>query len=84
MTVLALSTGMDGSIGEMEQKTAGKMPALPNRRYRGSWREGQAFIAGDDPDADDAGFLALLFLSGVVGIGHRVEGAESYRHLDRV
>ena len=36
------------------------------------------------PDADYAGFLALFFLSGVVGIGHRVKGADGYGDFYRV
>jgi hypothetical protein len=49
-----------------------------------SWGEGQGFVSGDDPDADDAGFLALFFLGGVVGVGHGVEGAEGYGDFNGV
>src|SRR5579871_1429333 len=43
-----------------------------------SWGKGEAFVAGDDPDADDAGLLALFFLGGVFGVRHGVEGAEGH------
>jgi hypothetical protein len=39
---------------------------------------------GHDPDADNAGFLALFFLGGVVGVGHGREGAEGYGDFDGV
>jgi hypothetical protein len=63
------------------------MPALPvpsgATRAR-SWGEGEGFVAGDDPDADDAGFLALFFLGGVVGVGHGGERAQGHSDFDGV
>ena len=49
-----------------------------------SWREGEGFVAGDDPDADDSGFLALLFLGRVVGVWHGRERTERYGDFDSV
>jgi len=46
--------------------------------------EGQGLVVGDDPYADDAGFLALFFLGGVVGVRHRGEGAEGHGYFHGV
>src|SRR5580698_2709949 len=72
-----------GVLKESAAKKLSSRRLTESAQFR-SWREGQAFVAGNHPDADDAGLLTLLFLRGVIGARHRIEWAERHGDLNRV
>src|SRR6476620_4605273 len=60
--------------------------ALVARQKTGNYSggKGEGFVAGDDPDGDDAGLVTLLGLGGIVGAGHGRILADRDCNLDGV